>query len=116
MVDDSKWLQTSQKLITNIQYWVSHGQSEAAIRAIDTYWKDWKEDHQTPPIEEAAKTLHQKIIGPRRIPSIGFIGCGENALYVYIYAGKTQWLGEMPEKWEGYPVHWQFKVGRPIAY
>lgn len=43
---DRKWLIKAQTLLTNLRYWISHGQSEHAVQAIDEYWKNWREECQ----------------------------------------------------------------------
>lgn len=37
------WLIKSQSLLTNVKYWVEHGQSETAVAAIEEYWKEWRQ-------------------------------------------------------------------------
>lgn len=41
--DASAWLNEYQKLVTNVRWWINHGQTETATREIDAVWKRWRE-------------------------------------------------------------------------
>ena len=58
---------------------------------------------------DAAKSLKNEV-GDR-----GFVGVGLGRIFVYVYAPKRKWYGDVPKTWEGHPVHWEFGVGRIVA-
>jgi hypothetical protein len=67
-------------------------------------------------IEEAAKNLHKWVnqYAPPTRPH-AMVGIGMSKIIVYMHCRKKQWRSPVPETYEGWPVEWQWNVGRPVA-
>jgi hypothetical protein len=43
----------------------------------------------------------------------GMVGVGTDKIIVFMYCRKKQWRSPLPQIYEGWPVEWQWNVGRP---
>jgi hypothetical protein len=51
--------------------------------------------------------------------SLGFVGCGDDKLIVYVQVSERNWRvykRPQPETWENYPVEYKFNVGPIVAF
>ncbi len=44
--DAAAWLNEYQKLVTNVRWWINHGQTETATREIDAAAERWRETRE----------------------------------------------------------------------
>ena len=69
-------------------------------------------------LNEAALSLKEWInrYAPIYRPH-GMVGVGEGRIIVYMHCAKREWAGSnpTPQTYEGWPVKWNWRVGRPIA-
>jgi hypothetical protein len=63
---------------------------------------------------QATKDLGTHLFEKRA--DLGYVGCWDNEIHVYVHANQEIWKAKYVAYWKGYPVSWHYDIGIASAF